>query len=199
MENVYYVETNIRHRPNVLIAGDFNLSGIRWDKLSLGVSDVGHSEILFDFGFNFGFTQVVGQRTRHGKTVDTTLDLVFVSKELSNYDFSVCNGLSDNDLDSLICYLNVDEPSKKHPEKFVRNFERASDVDILDYLEVALSHFDRPRPVNEMWEDFKRIVNHGIQQYVPLKRVRKKRNPWITRDILHLKQQVKQNCKKKSR
>lgn len=165
MEKLYdYVETNIKHRPNVIIAGDFNLPGIRWDELSPGVSYVRHSKILLDLALNFDFIQAVGQSTRHGKTVDTTLDLVFVSKELSNYDVSVCNGLSDHDLVSLTRYLNVDEPSKEHPEKFVRNFERASDVDILDYLDVALSDFNHPRPVNETWEDFKRIENNCIQQ-----------------------------------
>lgn len=43
---------------------------------------------------------------------------------------------------------------KKHPEKFVSNFERASDVDILDYHAVALTDFDRPRPVIEIKEKF---------------------------------------------
>ncbi|CAN7938681.1 unnamed protein product [Ixodes hexagonus] len=105
------------------------------DVKDVSVPDVGHSEIILDFAFNFDFTQVVGQSTRHGKTIDTTLDLIFVSKELSNYDVSVYDGLSDHDLVSLTCHLNVNDTSKKIPEKFVRNFERASDVQIFLQLE----------------------------------------------------------------
>lgn len=45
---------------------------------------------------------------------------------------------------------------------------------------------------NELWLRFRGIVQHCIQKFVPL-RVRrvKKFNPWITRDILHLKRKIR--------
>lgn len=90
MENIYnYGETNIKHRQDVIIEGDFSLPGIFRDELSPRVSDAGPYEILLVCAFNFDFAQVVGQSTRHGKTVDSTLEFVFANKELLNFGVSV--------------------------------------------------------------------------------------------------------------
>lgn len=165
MEKLYdYVEANIKHKSHVVIAGDFDLPGICWQKLEPGASDTKHSEIILNIAFKFDVTQVVNQSTRHGRSADTTLDLVFLSRDLSDYDVSVYDGLSDHDLVSVTLDSNSDRPSRERTGKFVRDFEMASDVDILDYLEMVLYEFERPRLVDEMWEDFRRIVNYCIKR-----------------------------------
>lgn len=78
-------------------------------------------------------------------------------------------------------------------------FDRADDVSILDYLVSALNEFDGTTPVNNLCENFKKIVKHCTERYVPVRHVRKKKhNPWITREILQLIGKIKLRRRKKT-
>lgn len=71
-----------------------------------------------------------------------------------------------------------------------RDFSRADDVAILDYLECHLSSVTSD--VEGCWTQFCNAVKFCIDKFVPLKKVVKRsENPWINREIIHVKRKLK--------
>lgn len=92
---------NTSDNTRLIIAGDFNLPGIHWDKLEINSADFKHCEILFDIAFTHDLTQCVHGVTRVGPASESTLDLVFLDSRLTEYDVSINEGISDHKLVSV--------------------------------------------------------------------------------------------------
>lgn len=85
----------VNRKTRIIITGDFNVPGIKWNTLNRGALEVKSSESLLDMEINFGFTQIVNNSTRDGNTTSSMLDLVFISKTLNKYGLTVHEGISD--------------------------------------------------------------------------------------------------------
>lgn len=197
IQEFLYVNTSDKTR--LIIAGDFNLPGIRWDKLEINSADFKHCEILFDIAFTYDLTQCVQGVTRVGPASESTLDLVFLDSRLSEYDVSIKEGISDHRLVLVSVKKLLSIKHGKKPTITCKNFSSADDVSILDYLEVSLYSIDEASDVNVLWNQFKDIINHCLHHFVP-ERVKpiRKYNPWINRDIIHLKRKIKRKRKNKA-
>lgn len=193
-----FLEGHIRDNTKVIIAGDFNLPGLRWDTLVPGATEVKDCELLLEIAYNFNLKQVVNEITRHGPTSGSILDLIFLSDGFREPEIMLHDGLSDHKLISLKCEFGSVTKYKKREPKLVPDFQNADDVTILDYLETTFDNFERSRPVNELWKEFKNAVNYCMAHYVPRKRVNpKKYSPWITREIIQLQRKIKRRRRKK--
>lgn len=133
---------------------------------------------------------MVTEPTRISTTSASILDLVFISRTLDNYSVSVEHGISDHELVAFSCYL--DPLRSTHCKTItVKDFSRARDESILDYLDFRLSSFGGHDTV-QLWDEFKNICTHCIDNFIPNKTKRTYRaTPWMTRDIVHIKRKVK--------
>lgn len=195
-----FLSNNVSPNTHLIIAGDFNLPGIQWNELEIGNTSSKHCEVLLDIAFSNDLTQVVNEVTRIGTTRESLLDLVFINSKIRDYEISVHDGLSDHKL-VLFSVKNV-LPLKNPKRKtiFVNDFSRADDVSILDCLEMSLYNFDGAADVNSLWNQFKAIVHYCVNEFVPKRqKTVKKQNPWVNREIIHLKRQLKRKRKKKNR
>lgn len=201
LENIYdYLQENVTCRSKIIIAGDFNLPSVKWDQLDPGVTDVKSGELLLDIAFSNNLSQVVQEFTRITDSSRSILDLIFVSESLKNYEVVVEDGLSDHKLVLLSIKLTAQSLNANCPTTEVYDYSRADDVSILDHLEISLSSFVDIQDVNQLWNQFKKIIRYCLDKFVPkkVKRVAKQ-NPWVTREIIHLKRRIARQRKKKPR
>lgn len=175
---------------NVLLIGDFNLPGIDWENASLFAESNLHVNYLRNIMLYHNLQQVVKHPTRIHDTSATILDLVFVSQSIETFTVSVEPGISDHQLVYFTCPLNSCVVSKKNTVT-IKDYSRANDESVLDYLEICLDSF-QGHDITALWHRFKEIINHCLRNFIPSKTKRtSKVTPWISRDILHLKRRVK--------
>lgn len=138
LESIYdYISANVTDRQKTIIAGDFNLPGINWERFEAGLVENKSCELLLDIAFNCDLKQVVNEPTRITESTRSLLDLVFVSSQLPKCEIDVSEGLSDRKL--VLLSINFAGAKKKHNESIrVHHFNRADDLSIIDYLEISL-------------------------------------------------------------
>lgn len=175
----------------IFLVGDFNLPSINWDSAFASVGQSPHASYLLDIMMCHDLRQVVKQPTRIDMACASVLDLVFVSRSIEKFDVSIENGLSDHHMVSFTCPVENVCTAPRAKCIRVKDFSRAQDETVLDYLELRLSNF-HGSDAAQMWDTFKSMCLHCIQHFVPDK-VKKtcKLTPWISRDILHLKRKLK--------
>lgn len=194
-----YLITLVKNRTKIILTGDFNLPHIDWHELSLGRADRLHGEYLFDIMLKYGLTQVVNEPTRIQGSCQSVLDISLVSDYFSNYKVCVEHGISDHKMVILTLELGSLRFQKTDP-KIVYDFTRADDTSILDYLELSLDRIDKNNDVDYLWGYFSKAVAYCLARFVPKKTIkRNKSNPWITRDIIHLKRKLKRKRKQKNK
>lgn len=201
-------DTLARYHANnnkIILAGDFNMPDINWNAMSCSSGSL-CSRLLFDICLACNLTQVVTEPTRVTDSSSNVLDLVFVSEPLSRqvYDVKVCDGISDHKLILFQCKgLLKCIPTKK--TSLVYDFTNAQDVSTLDYFEFSFDSFldlyEAPmNNVDQMWNMFRSIVHHCLAHFIPKKkRYNRKHNPWITREIIHLKRKMNRLLRKRKR
>lgn len=175
----------------IFLVGDFNLPGIDWEGfLPMPVSGT-HVSFLFDVMLTLNLQQVVNQPTRVQGSSSSILDLVFVSRSLDNFVVTVQHGLSDHKMVSFSCLIDVVDCITVAETVSVKDYSRARDESILDYLELCLDKFTGSDTC-ELWSEFKKICTYCLDYFIP-NRIKKtsKQNPWLTREILHLKRKIK--------
>lgn len=175
----------------IFLVGDFNMPNVNWDSAFASVGQSPQTSYLLDIMMCHDLRQVVKQPTRVGMTCASVLDLVFVSQSIQNYYVCIENGLSDHHMVSFSC--SVEKVCTVPRAKCIRvkNFSRAHDESVLDYLELRLSNFHGSNTA-QMWDTFKNMCLHCIEHFVPDKvKKTRKLTPWISRDILHLKRKLK--------
>lgn len=196
-----YMDYVICHNKNILLVGDFNLPGIDWNKLSAGAIEVANCEQLLEIAFCYNLSQVVTEHTRTTSAASSLLDLMFVSANLTSLlsECETLEGISDHKMTCMTLNLR---PSTlfRPPNKKVLVFEAADDVSILDYLEKSLDDFQSLYQLSAdtevLWDFFANVIAHCVSLFVPtrVKMIRNK-NPWITREIIHVKRKIKR-CRK---
>lgn len=179
----------LKHSKNhLIIAGDFNLPNINWGKLC---SPCFSDQVVFDIMLACDLDQAVGTPTRVQGNAASILDLVFHSKSFSNIYVSLEDGLSDHKLVLFTC--SVVDLSDQVPlqRKMFKDFSRANDESILDYLDLSFDGFSG-NDANYLWKKFRSLCEFCLENFIPNKaKTSNHRNPWITREIIHLTRKVK--------
>lgn len=130
------------------------------------------------------------------------LDLVFVTDHFlkDEHSVEVLNGISDHEM--VLCCFKTNIPTSGSPQTCkVLNFDRADDVGVLDFFDTHFDNFlllsksDR-NTVDMLWNEFKTAVNTCVSCFIPQRTKRIKRNPWITREIIHVKRKINRLRKK---
>lgn len=185
-------------KSRIILTGDFNISDVNWDARIAGPTERSHADTMLEIMAKHSLIQVVNGPTRIQGQCQTTLDLLFLSDETFKYEVSIKDGISDHKV--VVAGVRVKhKPSKvKASTVNIYDFEHADDASILDYLELALDRMPQEDDMNLLWAYFKSVVEHCLSRFVPLKRKRIQRaNPWITRNIIHLKRRLKRARQKK--
>lgn len=194
-----YLVDKVTPRTKLILTGDFNLA-IDWENLT-STRNTANSELLYDLMFNFSLSQLVQEPTRIQGNTRSILDLAFLSDKLSG-KATVEDGISDHKM--LIITFNLEclntKPDGTNSRIAVKDYTRANDVCVIDYLDTALETFslEECEGVNGMWIQLKKIITYCEQNFIPtiLKRTQIK-TPWINRRIIHLKRRVQRMRKKK--
>lgn len=184
---------------NIIAAGDFNLPHIDWCSMSSGGTDTKNSEILLDTLLAYNLTQTVLYPTRVTSTASSILDLILCSASFTDHTTEIHEGVSDHKLVYFSCKLP--NRIKLNNAKFVKvkDYNAADNPNIAHHLEEALLTF-HDDDVNVLWAKFKSCCNYCINKFIPdkMKKINKA-NPWITREIIHLKRKLKRYRKRKNR
>lgn len=194
-----YLRQNIKPHDKLILSGDFNLPNIDWENFSSHSTSNANHEML-DIVFSFDLLQVVKEYTRELNGSKSILDLIFLSGSIQNTAIcEVISGISDHRA-VLLTFLDmcVDRCCTKTS---FPNFSRADDESILDILDFHYDDFKHSgSSVNDLWLTFKDIVFECVERFIP-KIVKKTecRNPWITRETLHLQRKLKRIKSKRAK
>lgn len=182
--------------PRILMAGDFNLPSIKWSqKLTANVID----SPLYDIMLSCDLQQVVLENTRVIGNHGSILDLVFLNRDIPSYDVAIEEGISDHKLVLVTCKLADSTQHPKTVTKTVKDMAKADDQSILDVLWQLVDQEPRSDVIS-LWLSFKHAVLHCLESFVPDRHVKTRRaNPWVTRDIVHIKRKLKRAKKKSNR
>lgn len=135
--------------------------------------------------------QVVHAPTR-GSNI---LDLLFVSDIFSKGVVEIENGISDHQLNSFMVSMSESHVRLPHEKTEVRDYHKADDESIIDYLDLHLNIVDRD--VELSWQAFTGTITYCTDKFIPLKSIKKPlSNPWLSRDIIQTRRRLKKMKKK---
>lgn len=176
------------------MSGDFNMSNIDWD-LMCATSTCQHADLLLDIAYAFDLHQVVHTATGQTAVSSSILHPVFIFENVSQlgYTVDIVPGISDHF--SVLFKSQLWREAERSKPKPYYDFNNADDVSILDFLEQDYDFFLQCHrnftTVNSLWLHFKCAVRHCMNKYIPKRHKSKRRSPWITREIIHIKRRVK--------
>lgn len=193
-----YIQCHVKPGDRIIMTGDFNFPNIDWCTFSSQSCNLMENEML-DLALNFDLLQVVNEPTRiqHGSM--SILDLFFLSGNITeNISCDVATGISDHKA----VLLSLNDISLKHEDALhsFPNFSRADNESIIDILDLRYDDFQtNPCSINDLWLIFKNMVHECIRCFVPkISKQSCSRNPWISRETLHLQRRLKR-LKKRAR
>lgn len=134
---------HVKSDTRVILTGDFNLPHVDWDLMVAGGIDIPNGEKMLEIMFNHNLTQIVKDCTRITDRSQSLLDLVFISDSISEYEVSVNEGISDHKMVVFSTPLPHHGPCRASMPITVKDFARADDTSILDYLETSLETFQQ--------------------------------------------------------
>lgn len=135
--------------------------------------------------------QVVNAPTRGGNI----LDLLFLSDIFNEGVVEIEKGISDHQLISFTASMGVSNVRLPREKTEVRDYHKADDESIIDYLDLHLNIVDSD--VELSWQRLRDTIAHCIEKFIPLKSVKKPlSNPWLSRDIIQARRKLKRMKKK---
>lgn len=157
-----FLHTKVNARTKLILTGDFNLAGIDWDNLTFGAREKESCDQLLKIMFSFSLSQLVNHPTRQQGGVASVLDLAFVWNTFEP-EISIEDGISDHKM-ILLTFpgLTSQAGHQDHPYTDFKDYSRADDVSIIDYLETVFEDFTLlpSYDVNGLWEKFKGAIKH---------------------------------------
>ncbi|KAI8483732.1 hypothetical protein Bbelb_385240 [Branchiostoma belcheri] len=177
---------------NVIILGDFNTPGIKWDTTVADNSQAytGQAEKLLNLMDNHGLFQTVQEPTRNGNL----LDLVLVNNPNIIEKTTVVPGISDHDMVLVDVNLALKQNRKPKRKVYIRTKadEPAIKKDLTDY---ATNFHKRTQDmsVTQKWSEFKDKMKDTMNKHIPSKITSSRYNlPWFNRNL-------RRHCRKKQR
>lgn len=189
-----FLYDNKKRYSCVIMSGEFNMPNIDWD-LMCATSTCQHADLLLDISYAFDLHQVVHTPTCQTAVSSSILDLVFKSENVSQlgYTVDIVPGISDHF--SVLFKSQLWHKAERSKPRPYYDFNNADNVSILDFLEQDYDFFLQChrnfKTVNSLWLHLKCAVHHCMNKYILKKHKFKRQSPWITHEILHLKQRVK--------
>lgn len=158
-----FLHNKVNDRTKLLITGDFNLPAIVWDTLAIGGKEVHSCERPLVIILSLSLTQIVREPTRVQGNSSAVLDLALVSDPLSP-TINIEEGISDHKM-LVLTFRNMtsnNKRTKSHSKLVVKDYSRAEDESVIDYLDRALDNFSSraSQSVTSMWAQVKNAIQH---------------------------------------
>ena len=139
---------------------------------------------IFDI---YGLSQLITEPTRVTPVSKTLIDLCITNSPEKVSNSGVIHlGIIDHSLVFMTCKVHHDRFCPRTIE--MRQFKHFQKNKFLSDLEqMPWSNVDLCSDPNDMWDEWKQIFVSCMDKYAPrkLKRISKKRAPWITKGLLH--------------
>lgn len=161
---------NVHRNTRLIMAGDFNLPHINWQDLLCSGAEASSADKLLDIMFSFNLNQIVQEDTRITSRSRSLLDLVFLSNNIEHHLLTIEEGISDHRMIVVNMATSSVPRMKCSPIVTVKDYKRADDNSILDFLEFSFGQFEhhaKEKTVDELWNEFKDIVEHCVDRFVP--------------------------------
>ena len=141
----------------------------------------GQYEDFSDLLTEFDLTQIVTHPTR-GENI---LDLFLIDNPTLVKSVEVRPGISDHD--TVLAEVFIKPQISRQKPRLMFLYKKADweglESHMLAFQQSFFANFE-DKTVNSLWEDFKRALQSGIEQYVPQRSISTKTSlPWITQDI----------------
>ena len=171
---------------HIWIGGDFNFPGYDWEKdcIKPGCSQPELTRRFVNIMADNNLTQVVTEATFN----QNTLDLFFVNNPSCVFSSHVIPGISADGHHAVFVECDITPIRNKQKPRQIKQYSKADWDGFRTYLasssEAFLATHDIDTPVDDMWNDFTKIVEEGEKKFVPSKTARSKdRVPWITNSL----------------
>lgn len=179
----------------LVCTGDFNCPEIDWSIVSSSCSS--HENFI-----NFVVSRNLRQLVREPTRCENILDLVLVSPAFHDSSSIVFPGISDHKC--VLTYLNFPTPPKRQCKKMqIYDFDRMDRTAIREHLASVMPQFAdmslSTPDVNFLWESFTEVLSTCLHHVPKRLKTIKKRNPWIDRDVIHLKRKCRRLRKRKNK
>ncbi len=169
--------------PNcqVLLAGDFNLPDVMWEKnyFPPGGRYPAVSKQVIDLTQNYNLHQIVTKPTR----ANNILDLVFTNVPTLVQSVDVIPGVSDHDgivsADFLISSRRIKQPRRKIFLYKKGDFNKINE-DIVNYSETVTQEVYDNSSANDLWLGLKDNLLSTMNRHIPSKMIKPNTNlPWF--------------------
>lgn len=185
LENLnMFLCSNVNENTRLIIADDFNLPHINWEKLHAGPVETANANLLLEIMLSHNLSQIVNDYTRVTLTSQSLLDLIFISSKVYDYEMTVENGISDHRLISMNVMCCPSVRTRPYVPVHVKDYCHADDTSILDYLELSLDDFQNASEmasIENLWSRFKEIIQHCIDNLTPTRTKKNKQKDDATR------------------
>ena len=182
-------------KGKIWIAGDFNFPKLSWDpegtpSMKPGCSHPKVYEYFLSIINDFSLQQMVSLPTR----LNNTLDLFLTSNPTLVKHVSTMGGIADHDIvkvhSEVKPRLNIQKP------RIVPLYKKADWLKFQQFIdEKSPSLFQgyNTRSVEDLWSEFKALLQEGMNLFIPTKRISSRPSlPWITQSI---KRQIRKRNK----
>ena len=167
---------------NCLIIGDFNLPNISFEEQT---SDAKGRSVLESTSTRFLHNLIQFPTHLRGNM----LDLALADFDAMNSVFNVENIGNLGNSDHALIKIELDmSPVFNASSELVRNWRKGDEKGLSEYLKSVdfLAKF-QDKNVEEVWSEFKAVIETSIDRYIPLAPRRKKGSPpWMTREVKRL-------------
>ena len=159
---------------HIWIAGDLNYPGIDWEGKCLTSdcrSPTLHQELL-DCLDDHGLTQMVSENTRD----DSILDLFITNNHTLINEVKVTPGISDHH--AVLVEGDLTPITNKQEKRKIPLFKKADWKGLKEHVRKHVP--DRSASPNKIWQDFKTMLESGINKYIPHRYAKTKDSlPWL--------------------
>lgn len=194
---------NIFHNkdlPNVILAGDFNLPDINWQRGFIKPAPqwgIPVNQAMLNLSNDYSLTQCVHEPTR----LNNILDLIFTTNPNLVYEVSVQFGMSDHD----VAVADIDTKariSRKKPRQIFL-YKKGNLDGLKQDLRRNFDEFEAEHcnsTTDKCWTVFKNNLLELMKKYIPTKVIKGKFNvPWFTKELrskIRVKQRYYNRAKK---
>ena len=172
-------------KGNIWLLGDFNYPIFSWNQdhvptFKSGLSFPKHYEDFVNLLDNFSLVQMVSQSTR--------LDYFITSNPTLVNNREIHPGIADHDV--VLVNANVKPCESKQIPRSIPLYKKTNWESFRCYIksycnEIITNHGNKD--VEKIWLSLKTVIDKGISQFVPIKKIGSKRSlPWNTQEINRL-------------
>ena len=159
-----------------VIFGDFNFPDIRWQTGCAGTKGRRFLETIH----NKFLTQHIESATHNSGNI---LDLIISSDDDLVRNVETCGKIGKSDHDLIKCIVHVGALKSK-VSKRSRNFRKARQDEMRREMRKDWSKMMEGKSVNEAWQILKESLEKVIDEYVPMRRMKRKDEPqWLDTEM----------------